>query len=163
MANSIVKLVDSTNRLVIKLFGDSTETRALKIDTGALAYSLNVNNFILGAGTDRKTLYALSLRRAIYDIQQGDTSCFFRLSNDAATPNTILTFSEAGDMNLDIGGPASINCASGAANGNIFGEFICTGNAAYSIILDFRKEARHYDQGQTADPIAFNRGPAAMK
>ena len=32
---------------------------------------------------------------------------------------------------------------------------------AATIFIDLRKDNRDYDAGQTADPVAFNRGPAA--
>ena len=37
---------------------------------------------------------------------------------------------------------------------------IGTGNT-FTLFVDLRKDSRDYDAGQTADPVAFNRGPAA--
>jgi hypothetical protein len=34
-------------------------------------------------------------------------------------------------------------------------------NDNFTLIIEVKKDGRDYDQGQTADPVAFNRGPAA--
>ena len=67
MANTSQKLVDSERRVVYKWTGNSAEPAVLKIDAGALNFSLNANNQLLGSGADRKTAYRLSLKKVIYE------------------------------------------------------------------------------------------------
>lgn len=156
MANNSQKLIDSTRRVVYKLTGDAAETRVLKIDAGALAYSLNANNYIM-TGSDRKSNYGLALKKVIHSVSGG----YVEISTDGDTGNTIINLSGAGTMALAEGGePMTINCASYAnSTGNIFLAMVGgSGSPAntYTVILDFRKLPYSYDQGQTADPKAFN-------
>ena len=163
MANSVLTLVDATNRYVARFFGDTSEAQTLKIDPGALKYALNANGMIMGAATDRLKCYSLYLRRIMYDVQPGDTKGFLRISTNGDGPNTVWTLSSSGDIRFDEGGATCLlNVAATTANtnGNVFFTFATlpgSANSAYSVLLDFRKEPTHYDQGQTADPKAFNR------
>lgn len=156
MANTSQKLIDSTRRVVYKLTGDAAETRVLKIDAGGLAYALNANGYIMGAATDRLSQYGLSLKKVTYSVSGG----YLDISTNGDTGNTILNLSGSGTMTLTDGGESvTINCASYAnSTGNIFLTMngFTAGNS-YSVILDFKKAAASYDQGQTADPTAFNR------
>jgi hypothetical protein len=156
MANNSQKIIDSTRRVVYKFTGDAAETRVLKIDAGALAYALNANGYIM-TGSDRKSNYGLALKKVVHSISGG----YVEISTDGDAGNTIINLSGAGTMALAEGGdPISINCASYAnSTGNIFLSMIGGSGApanTYTVILDFRKLAYSYDQGQTADPKAFN-------
>lgn len=160
MANNVTKLIDSTRRLVVRMVSDGgSETNVLKIDGGSLAYALNANGYILGAGTDRAASYGLELQKIFYSV---NGTGYFNLytDGDSSAANVVLLLSGSGAMAFEEGGNATkINCASLVANtkGNIF----VTATAAYTVVADFRKMAYSYDQGQTADPTAFNRGPAS--
>lgn len=160
MANSSVKILDTNNRVVYKFIGDAAETRTIKIDAGSLNFAMNANNYILGAGTDRKPKYRLNLRRLVYNTFGGPI--VISSDGDAAGQN-ILQVSGDGSMIFDEGAGFVIDCAANAnTTGNIFvGTQATGGNVAYTLIADFRKNPADYDQGQTADPTAFNRGPAA--
>lgn len=158
MANSVTKLVDSTRRLVVKLDSNGAETNALKIDAGSLNYALNANGYILGTGSDRLASYGLELQKAFFSVNNAGLVTLYT-NGDALFSNTILNLSYTGTFAFEEGGNAmKINCASLVANttGNIY----LTSTTAYSLVLDFRKIPFGYDQGQTADPTAFNRGPA---
>lgn len=165
MSNSTVILSDSTTRTVVKLYGDAAEARTLKIDPGTLYGALNANGYIIGAATDRLGGYSLNLQRVFADIAS-DMNGLIRLSTNGDTPNTIVSFSKNGNYDLQEGGTGTVvNCQSIAnSTGNLFVEFTgAVGNTAYTLILDFRKNPKHFDQGQTRDPTAFNLGPAKMK
>lgn len=166
MASNVSIISDSTTRVVIKLYGDAAEARTLKIDPGSLYGALNANGYIIGAATDRLGGYGLNLQRVFADIAS-DTNGLVRLSTDSSNvPNTVLSLSKSGHSNFQDGGMGTvINCQTGAAaTGNLFLEFTgAVGNSAYTLVLDFRKNPKHFDQGQTRDPIAFNQGRAAMK
>lgn len=162
MANTVKKLVDTNRRVVYSLTGDVSEGAApvLKIDAGALNFSQNANNFILGAGTDRKPVYGLSLQKVIYSVNGGAPTGYVTISTNGDTPNTIVQLSGAGTMAFNEGGDSfTLNVMSYAnSTGNVFLTTVgFSGNTSYTVILDFKKNPSHYDQGQTADPKAFNR------
>jgi len=156
MANNSQKLIDSTRRVVYKFTGDATEARTLKIDAGGLAYALNANGYII-TGSDRKSNYGLTLKKVIHSISGGG---YVEISTNGDTGNTIVNLGGSGTLAFDEGGGSvTINCASYAnSTGNIF--LTLTGGTGpvntYTVLLDFRKLAYSYDQGQTADPRAFN-------
>jgi hypothetical protein len=164
MAQTAIVLSDSTVRTVFKLFGDAAEARTLKIDPGILYGALNANGYIIGAATDRLGGYSLYLQRAFFDVAS-DTQGLVKVSTNGDAPNTIITFSGSGERNFqDAGIGTTINCQAVAnSTGNIFVEFTgAVGNTAYTLILDFKKNPNHFDQGQTRDPMAFNQGKRSV-
>ena len=150
MANTSQKLVDSERRVVYKLTGNTNEPSVVKIDAGALNFSLNANNQLLGSGTDRKTIYRLSLKKVIYDVVAGQAGNGYVELYWTGTPNqTLVTLSGQGQMDFAEGGDGIIilNNASGAnSNGNVGLQtinFAGTG-CSYTIIADFRKNSEDY-------------------
>lgn len=150
MANTSQKLVDSERRVVYKWTGNTAEPAVLKIDAGALNFSLNANNQLLGSGTDRKTTYRLSLKKVIYDVAAGQAGNGYVELYWTGTPNqTLVTLSGQGQMDFAEGGDGIIilNNASGAgSNGNVGLQtvnFAATG-CSYTIIADFRKHSEDY-------------------
>jgi hypothetical protein len=150
MANTSQKLVDSERRVVYKWTGNSAEPAVLKIDAGALNFSLNANNQLLGSGADRKTTYRLSLKKVIYDVAAGQAGNGYVELYWTGTPNqTLVTLSGQGQMDFAEGGDGIIilNNASGAgSNGNVGLQtvnFAATG-CSYTIIADFRKHSEDY-------------------
>lgn len=146
-------IIDSTKRLVIKLTGTTDETRVLKVDPGSLSNALNANGQII-TGTDRKSTYRMALRRVDYAVQSGSVI----LETDGDAGNTIVTLS--GSNVLDMVGasePYSIQTGAHAnSTGNVYLTTVGFANTAYTVIADFRKHPEDFDQGQTADPTAFN-------
>lgn len=150
MANTSQKLVDSERRVVYKWTGNTAEPAVLKIDAGALNFSLNANNQLLGSGTDRKTAYRLSLKKVIYDVVAGQAGNGYVELYWTGTPNqTLVTLSGQGQMDFAEGGDGIIilNNASGAgSNGNVGLQtvnFAATG-CSYTIVADFRKHSEDY-------------------
>lgn len=168
MANSAIKLSESTKRIVYKLFGDALEGRTLKIDAGGLTSALNANNFLLSTGptTDRKPFYSLMLNHALVDITGGDTSGVVKITTDGSNAiNSVITFSKTGDWRFNEGGlgcPINVAACGTASTGNVFLEFVGAqgANAAYTVILDFRKDIG-FDRGKFSDPTAFNASTSA--
>jgi len=160
MANSVQKIVDSNKKLVIKLWGDAAEPApVLKIDGGALAFALNANGRILGANTDRKSIYRMDLLKVVYDVQSGDSRGYVRLSWNGDNPNTLITLSGSGDLSFEEGGSIfSVNNSAVAnSTGNLSLQTVgFSNNCAYSIFAVFKKNPGDYDQGQTASPRDFN-------
>lgn len=160
MAAQVTKLIDSTKRVVYRLISDVSEAKTLKIDAGSLNFALNTNNKILGTGTDRKSKYKLHLKRITYDVKSDVPGAYVLFSTDGDLGNNIITCSGHDDKRFSEGGDSfMIDCANvGNTTGNIFLTTIgFSGNCAYTVILDFKKEGGDFDQGQTADPKAFNR------
>ena len=61
-----------------------------------------------------------------------------------------------------MGEVATISNPEASSTGQILMTVVTPSSAdAATIFLDLRKDARDYDAGQTADPVAFNRGRAA--
>lgn len=146
MANTIQKLIDTERRVVYKFTGNTAEAAVLKIDAGSLNFSLNANNLLLGSGTDRKSLYRLSLKKVIYDVAPGQAAGngYVELYWTGTPNTTMVTLSGVGKMDFAEGGDGIviINNSTGAgSNGNVGLQtvnFASTG-CAYTIIADFRK------------------------
>ena len=172
MANLVSFHVDTNKTVVAKLIGTAVgaESVASKIDAGALKFALNANGGIMNTATnDRKSMYRLELKRAIYDVNpgtggQGYVRLFWTSNNNTAT---ILTLTGQGDFNPSLGtdnytinNNALLVDAAGSPRGNVGMETVgfSATNGSYSIVLTFRKDPGDYDQGQTADPAAFNAG-----
>ena len=175
MAQTAIKLIDTHRKVVWKFTGTGDASgRVLKIDTGSLYGALNANSQLLGAGTDRLPTYRLLLKSIEYDIGSAASTTvgsFLEICNDSNnTSNTILTLSpNSGRWPFNEGGePIVIDCAnpngaSSTANGNIYFNIQLTGTSnSYTVIMDFRKDPTHYDQGQFTDPMAFNRSPRGV-
>jgi hypothetical protein len=151
MANTSQKLIDSERRVVYKWTGNTAEAAVLKIDAGALNYSLNANNQLLGSGTDRKSIYRLLLKKVIYDVAPGQASGngYVELYWTGTPNQTILTLSGQGQMDFAEGGDGIVitnNATGSGANGNVGLQtvnFASTG-CSYSIIADFRKHSEDY-------------------
>lgn len=152
MANTVQKIVDTERRVVFKFTGDSAEGPVLKIDAGALNFSLNANNRLLGSGIDRKQNYRLSLKKIVYDVAPGVAygNGYVELYW-TGTPNvTMVTMSGMGKMDLVEGGDSMVilnNAVGAGANGNVglrTVNFAATG-CAYTIIADFRKSIEDFN------------------
>ena len=155
---TIQKLVDTTRRTLVKVVGSGGGTNDLLIDAAKLAYSLNVNNKILGTGTDRKSSYGLSVKRISGQAQIGSNKIVtLQWADDTNSP--IVTIGNGFfDYNFDAEGlTASIHMLPNAnATGNILISSSATTGDAWTILIDLKKDGRDYDQGQRADPDAFN-------
>ena len=152
------KLVDSNRRTLIKVVGSGGGTNDLLIDAAKLAYSLNANSQILGAGTDRKSSYGLSIKRISGQAQIGSNKIVtLQWADDTNSP--IVTIGNGFfDYNFDAEGlTASINMLPNAnATGNILITSTASTGDAWTILIDLKKKGGDYDQGQHADPDAFN-------
>ena len=156
MAATISKIIDSQRKLVIKLTGDGAEGRTIKVDAGGLNFALNTNNQILGTGTDRKAQYRLHLKSVRYDVAGGG---YVVITGDGDAANALITMSTGNEFDFNEGGePYTLNvCQVANATGNVYLQTVGTVNG-YTVIMDFRKNGQDFDQGQTADPMAFNSG-----
>lgn len=158
------RLVDSTNRAVIKyvVISDGTaEANTRLLDASSLAFSLNANGKILGAGSDvRPGGYGLTIKK-IFGSCTSKHPGHVRLQWEGAANSEIITFGGNGnfDFNFDSSGlSAVISNPEANATGDIL--YTTDGMASgdtFTLFLEIKKSGRDFDQGQTADPAAFNR------
>jgi hypothetical protein len=161
-------LVDTSKRTLIRFFINSDGTTAnnsnvLLLNASSLRGALNTNGYIMTGNTNPKSNYRLSIKRA---FGAAHANGFFRIKWQSDANSDIMIFPEGSfDYNFEsMGDGAVIPQPTNEANvsGNIlYGVHGAVVNDAFSLFLDLRKDNRDYDAGQTADPVAFNRGPAA--
>ena len=155
------KLVDSTHRTLIKIVGTGGgDANAVLIDAASLSNALNVNNQLLGTGTDRKSSYRTSVKRIWGQGQIGTNKIVtLQWADDSNSP--IVTFGTGHfDYNFDREGMSGAIATPVGANatGNIIFTSTATTGDAFTLFIDLKKDNRDYDAGQTRDPAAFNAG-----
>ncbi len=174
MTNSVIKILDSNKKVVYKLTGNAAESWTIKIDSGSLKGALDANGVILVPGGVRANAYRLYPKKIIYDVKIDDGKGYLSLlwaNTTSGGANTVLsTLSGRGTIALNEGGEpfidpgdTTINKASASsATGNVALQTVGgSGNTAYTIYVDFRKEPTDYDAGQSQDPASFNTGRSA--
>jgi hypothetical protein len=167
MANVIrnQRIIDNNKRNLTKIIivsDGSEESNTRIIDASNLQYALNANGYIMSGNTHAKSTYRTTIKR-IQGSSSG-TDSHIRLQWDGDANSEIITFGQ-GNFDFDfqsMGDGAVISNPEANATGDIL---ISTSGLdagdLITIFLDIRKDGRDYDSGQTADPVAFNRGPAA--
>lgn len=169
------RLVDTQDKAVIKLtgrFDSSTQDQNVRVDVSTLAYALNANSYIMTSNTHPKALYRTFVTAIMYDVNiaNGYLAIQWQGAEGDPTGNTDMYVLHSGQHSLlvdDTRYTSTIpnpTVATDSANTNgdiIFRTVGAAANDSYSVVLVLKKDARDYDKGQTADPTAFNRGPAA--
>lgn len=156
-------LADTNRRTVIKIFGvGGGESNASLIVAANLAYALSKTGTILTPGdtANAKSQYRTSIKR-IWGQGHGSTGKYVTLNwkNDA---NTIIAGFGPGqfDYNFDAEGLTCVITQPAVANttGDILFTSSLNSSDAFTLFIDLKKDGRDFDQGQTADPTAFNKG-----
>ena len=166
MANVIKEhiLVDTNRTTVVKYVGllDNTAmSNNLLLNVSQLAYSLNTNGKIMTGGVDAKTTYRTSLKRIWGQGGLKDGRAVLKWQGTSGKANTeICTFHDSMfDYNFaSMGSPGSIPVQDVA---NSTGSIVLSldgnnNNDSFTLFIELHKDGRDYDQGQTADPTAFN-------
>lgn len=168
MANLIrqQKIIDTNKRALVKfvIVSDGTnEANTVLLNVSTLAFALNTNGYIMTGGADARSNYRTTIKRI--NGQIGSTNGAVRVQWHGAANSEIIAVAD-GNFDFDfqsMGDGATIPNPETNTNGNIL---ISTaglaGGDVATIFIDLKKDGRDYDQGQTADPVAFNRGPAAL-
>lgn len=161
-------LVDTSKRTLIRFNINSDGTTGnnsnnLLLNVSSLKGALNTNGYIMTGNTNPRPNYRLSIKRA---FGAAHANGFFRLKWQSDANNDIMIFPEGSfDYNFEsMGDGAVIPQPTNEANVNgnlLYGTHGQLYNDSLTLFLDLRKDNRDYDAGQTADPVAFNRGPAA--
>ena len=162
MANIIKQqlLTDSTKRTLAKyvLISDGTQNSNTKLlDASTLAFALNANGYIMNAGVHPKGNYRTTIKRVFGNLTSNVGR--IKLQWQGASNSEIITFG-SGNFDYDfksMGDGAVIPNPESNSNGQIL---ISTSGLSpadlATIFVDLRKNPGDYDQGQTADPYAFN-------
>jgi len=165
MANLITeqRLVDNNKRALIKYVAtlDTAAANNMLVDVSTLRFALNANSQIMSSNTHPKGLYRTTVKRVFGTAK---ANAYMKLTWQGANTADIVTI---GDGNFDydfqsMGDGAVIANPDAISNGDILLTVVTPSSAdMLTLFIDFRKDSRDYDAGQTADPVAFNRGPAA--
>lgn len=160
MANGISehKLVDTNRRSLVKYVGtvDSAAANVVLLDVSSLALSLNTNGKIMSSNTDIKSLYRTQIKR-IWGQGHFKSAGYVTLRWGGANSEICTIGNGQFDYNFDAEGLTASIPANTAGSGDI--NYSTTGVAAgdaFTLFIDLKKDGRDYDQGQTADPIAYN-------
>ena len=161
-------LVDSTTRTLIKVVGvGGTDANASLVVAANLAYAMTANGnapLTLGDTGNAKSQYRSTIRRVFGQGQMtAGKYVMLQWKNDANT--NIISFGD-GSFDYNFASDGSIGCIPQPSVANTTGDIIFTSTAAatdaWTLFIDLRKDNRDYSAGQFRDPIAFNRGPAAL-
>lgn len=165
MANLIreQRIVDNNKRALIKyvMTLDTAIANTTLVDVSTLNLALNTNGYIMASNTNPKNLYRTTIKRIFGSAK---ANAYIKLQWQGSTNSEIVTVN-SGVFDYDfqsMGDGATIPNPEASSNGDILITVVTPSSAdAATIFLDLRKDSRDYDAGQTADPVAFNRGPAA--
>jgi hypothetical protein len=165
MANILTeqRLVDNNKRTLVKYVYniDSASANVKLLNASNLAFALNTNGYIMTSNNDIKSNYRTTIKRI---FGQAKANAYIKLQWRGDANSDIVTIPNGRfDFNFDpMGDGAVIKNPEANATGDILISAITPSSAdTLTLFLDLRKDNRDYDAGQTADPVAFNRGRAA--
>ena len=164
MANVITeqRIIDTNKRALIKYVGtlDTAAANTTLVDASSLRFALNTNSQIMTANADIKSNYRTTVKRI---FGYAKANAYFKLQWAGDSNSSIVTIGSGNfDYSFDpMGDGAVIPNPEANATGDIILTVLTPSSAdTLTLFLDLRKDSRDYDAGQTADPTAFNRGPA---
>ena len=169
MANLIreQRIIDNNKRALIKYVFVSDGTAASNVtllDASTLKFALNTNGYIMTSNTNPKANYRTTIKRIFGNATSPTPGSYYKIQWQGDANSEIITFASTPfDYNFDsMGTGAVISNPEANAIGDILltTNNIGTGNT-FTLFIDLRKNSEDYDAGQSADPVAFNRGPAA--
>ena len=165
MANVIreQRLIDNQKRTLVKYVAtlDTAAANTILLDTSSLRFSLNTSGQVMTANTNIKGNYRTTIKR-IYG--QAKANAYFKVLWQGSNTADIIAITTGNfDYSFEpMGDGAVITNSDTTTNGNILLTVVTPSSAdTLTLFIDLRKDNRDYDAGQTADPVAFNRGPAA--
>lgn len=159
------KLVDSTKRSVVKIvcqFDGTAQTRITIVDAANLAFALNTSGYIKTSHVNPKSVYRTTIKRI---WGQGNFTSGYATLNWGGSGNANSQIVTVGsgqfDYNFDAEGLTAaipIQYLANSTGDIIFSTTGLTANDGMTVFIDLKKDARDYDQGQTARPADFNYG-----
>lgn len=162
------RIVDTNRRALLKYvcISDGTQyANNVLVDVSTLAYALNTNGYIMSAGADPKSTYRTVISR-IKGVTSVAASGYIKLQWQGDSNSEIIvvkndSFDFSGEAFGAVGGGSIPNPEANSSGDILISTKGFTANDSFTLFIEVRKDGRDYDQGQTADPVAFNRGPAA--
>jgi hypothetical protein len=162
MANLIrTQYVQDTNKRllakVVIISDGSQQANTTLIDASTLRFAMNANSYIMTANADPKSVYRTTIKR-IFATSKATGTIRLQWQGDANSEIIAFGGSTTFDLNFEnMGDTAVLTNPEANATGDILitTTALAAGDVA-TIILDIKKDGRDYDQGQTADPYAFN-------
>jgi hypothetical protein len=156
------KIIDSNKRALVKYVGtvDTAVANTILLDASSLRFSLNANGQIMTSNTNIKSNYRTTIKRI---FGYAKANAYYRLQWAGDSNSSIVTIGTGTfDYSFDpMGDGAVISNPEANATGDILLTAVTPSGAdTITLFLDLRKDSRDYDSGQTADPVAFNLGPA---
>lgn len=151
------KLVDNNRHTVIKIVGyGGTDANASLVVAANLAYAINATGQV--STLNPKRLNRVAIKR-VWGQGQMTAAKAVTLQWGGNSNSSIVTFGNGPfDYNFDAGStPGTIEIPDQA---NCTGDIVFTSTAGatdtWTLFIDLKKDGRDYDQGQKADPAAFN-------
>ena len=150
-------LVDTNRHSVIKVVGTGGGDANVKLVVAAnLSYAINATGVISTANPKRLNRVAI---KRVWGHGQMGVANNVTLRWGGNTNTSIVSFGHgAFDFNFDMGSTAGTIEIPDQANctGDIVFSSTAGATDSWTIFIDLKKDGRDYDQGQTADPAAFN-------
>jgi hypothetical protein len=165
MANLIrqQKIIDSNKRALIKyvvVSDGSQQSNTILVNVSTLAFAMNTNGYIASSDADTKANYTTTIKRVFGQVSSSSGKLKLQWHGDANSE--IVTMSN-GSFDYDfqsMGDGATIPNPEANSSGDVL--ISTTGLSSGDLVtlfIDMKKDGQDYDQGQTADPYAFNRRP----
>lgn len=161
------RIVDTNRRALVKYIciSDGTQfSNTVLLDVSTLSYALNANGYIMQSNTHPRSVYRTNISRIKGSTNIGSNSTgYMKLQWHGTTNSEIIvvsndSFDYSGEAWGGVGGGTFPNPETNT-NGDILISTVgMKANDNFTLFIEVRKEAADYDQGQTADPYAFNRG-----
>lgn len=165
MANLIrqQKIIDSNKRALIKyvvVSDGSQQSNTILINVSTLAFAMNANGYIASTDSNTKANYRTTIKRIFGQVCSANAKLKLQWHGDA---NSEIVTMSSGSFDYDfqsMGDGATIPNPEANSSGDVL---ISTAGLAsgdlVTLFIDLKKDGQDYDQGQTADPYAFNRRP----
>lgn len=158
------KIVDNNRRALLKYVlksdGTTNVANTVLVNTANLRFALNTTGQIMTGGVNRLGNYKTTIKRV---TGQGKIGGYIALQWQGDSNSEIVTLG-TGRVDYDfqsMGDGATIANIEANSNGQILITTVgAAAGDAYTFFVDLRKDASTYDAGQSADPVAFNQGPA---
>lgn len=167
MPNKLIeqRLIDSNKRTLLKyvfLSDGTAEANTRLLDASNLKFALNANGYIMQSNTHPKSAYRTTIKRVFGNAK---TNGYIKLQWEGSANSEILTLNSSFDYNFEAMGDGAViwNNETGATGDILFSTVGAAANDSLTLFIDLKKDAADYDQGQTADPAAFNRGDWRLK
>jgi hypothetical protein len=151
-------LVDTNRHTVIKVVGvGGTDANVSLIKAANLAFAINATGAV--SNTNPKRLNRVAIKR-VWGQGQMTAAKAVTLQWGGNSNSSIVTFGTGPfDYNFDAGStggtieiPDPANCT-----GDIVFSSTAGATDTWTLFIDLKKDGRDYDQGQTRDPVAFNK------